>query len=584
MATPLSAREFATPPISDTGRRRLFLRPVPGDFDAARDLVIGPWCFSGSEETLAEWEAGNAGDGLTAAEERKHAAAAVRRLANGLLGDIAADLTTRHEVDYGLDYWRLIALPWLLHACQALWKRYRLIKAVVDRHADEPIDIEICPEDVDWTPADLFDFNARILPSAGFNFWLDSRIVDALAPAGWRLNEVAALPPDPERPSAPIETGAKAWARRRFVSLRCRQVAGIRWMAFPLSIFLNLVPSGNRRPPPAPPTEAMAKAEFPTPFLDLVDAILPRIQPIVLGDRFATMDRQAARRRTRPGRLNVVGPLLIFNEDDKFALAHAVEAGERIVCTQHGGGPCLKVNVNAVEVEQTQDAYLTWGWEGREDYPGRMVAVPSPLYSPYADRHRERNPALIMVAGEERLHAHRLETGHQSGQAVTSRRHRRTFLTALTPGIRDHLRYRPYPGGHGVLPDEPYMRRQVPDLQILDGPVEPQLMHCRLVVIDHPTTTFALAMAANVPTIAFLRPDVWHYARQAEPHFERFRELGIVFDGPEDAAAKVADVWDDVEAWWAQPDIQAARRAFTNEYARTSPVWWWHWMKTLWRL
>jgi putative transferase (TIGR04331 family) len=87
-----------------------------------------------------------------------------------------------------------------------------------------------------------------------------------------------------------------------------------------------------------------------------------------------------------------------------------------------------------------------------------------------------------------------------------------------------------------------------------------------------------------VPTIAYLQRDVWALARQAEPHLERLAAAGVVFETPQAAAAKVAEVWDDVAGWWARADIQAARCAFRDEYARTSRVWWWHWMKALWRL
>jgi len=58
----------------------------------------------------------------------------------------------------------------------------------------------------------------------------------------------------------------------------------------------------------------------------------------------------------------------------------------------------------------------------------------------------------------------------------------------------------------------------------------------------------------------------------------------LVHYSGESAAAHIADVWDDVEGWWAQPDVIAAREMFCKQFAKTNRFWWWDWMKALWRL
>ena len=563
---------------------RLILGQIPADFDPRRDLPIAAWCFLGAEDVYAEWEDLAFYDALTDANELARAGDAIRLLANHLLGAWQRDLDRRHGSRHTREYWRILVLPWLLQVCHAVWMRWQVVREFVDRHRETRLAVDVWLDDVDWHAEDLFDINRRIFPRHPFNFWLTSRIVGRLAPPGWSLERVSPDQPAPG-PKEAAAKGPRARARRLFRNLRCRQVTGIRWAALPLSVFLAVLPARPRRVPPRPePSAADIEGLFPASFLELIDDILPRLLPRVLGDGYAAMEAAAAGRRYRAGRTNVVGPVLILNEDDKFTLAHAAEAGERIVCTQHGGGACLKVNANGVEIEYPQDAYLSWGWSGREDYGGRIVAVPSPLYSRYADRYRRRDDHLVFVAGEERMFAHRIEICHQPAQAVASRRHRLAFLEGLPAELRARLHYRSYPAGHGVLADEIYMRRRLSDLEVITGTLEPHMLRCRLLVVDHPTTTFGLAMAANVPTIALLDPEVWAFARQAEPHFDRFREVGVVCAAPAQAARKAAAVWDDVEGWWQGPEVQAARRAFCAAYAPTSRAWWFEWAKVLWRL
>ena len=102
--------------------------------------------------------------------------------------------------------------------------------------------------------------------------------------------------------------------------------------------------------------------------------------------------------------------------------------------------------------------------------------------------------------------------------------------------------------------------------------------------IDHGTTSFAIAMAANVPTVAFLNPSIWAPSRQAEPIFERFRKMGVVVDDGKSAAKQVEKIWDNVDGWWNQPEIQTARLSFCQNYARTDQFWLMKWIKALWKL
>ena len=40
---------------------------------------------------------------------------------------------------------------------------------------------------------------------------------------------------------------------------------------------------------------------------------------------------------------------------------------------------------------------------------------------------------------------------------------------------------------------------------------------------------------------------------------------------PESAAQKVNEIWDDVDGWWGQDDVQDARLKFIERYARIEP-------------
>ena len=144
--------------------------------------------------------------------------------------------------------------------------------------------------------------------------------------------------------------------------------------------------------------------------------------------------------------------------------------------------------------------------------------------------------------------------------------------------------YRPYPDKGGALLDGPHFRARFPGLRTCDTDFHKALLGCRLAVIDHPETTLMIALAANVPFVAFWNPRQRTPARQAARHFDHLRSVGLLFDDPSAAAAQVAAVWDDVDVWWSDASRQDARRAFRDAYGRVSPTWWWDWCRALWTI
>lgn len=554
---------------------RLFVGPVDERFDAERDLALGPWCFLGRETLVPGWEDLSFVEPFADGERQVEAKALLLPYAEALMRALAPEFNRRHGVEHSIDYWRLLLVPWLLGLpLQVVWKRLHHIQAFIERHRDRVLEAELFDADLTWPHADLLDLHDRIAGSHEFNWWLNSLILRRLAPPHWTLRSVTAdLSGVAPRPRPPAPTGwrrVRSWLRDRYYDQRCRRVYGIVWLSPLVSAVLALLPPKPRRTRIPPPPLSALEARMPPLYPELVRDVIWRLLPDSLDKGYAAWEAWAGRRRYRKGRIQLLGPVIIFNDDAKFVLAHAAEAGELLVCTQHGGSGYQRIMVNSAEMEYKQDAYLTWGWTEEEDDEGRFVPVPSPLYSRFRDRHREQEASLILVGTSMRAFGPRLETTLQPSDTIRYRRDKRAFIEGLAPAARRALLYRPYVGDVGCFEDEAWLRRHLPDLAVLDGDLHGRLQRCRLLAVDHYGTTFGMGMAANTPSIGFWDPAVWEICRQAVPIFEQLRAAGIVHATPQSAAAHVGRVWDDVAGWWQASETQAARRAFCQAYGRTS--------------
>ena len=100
-------------------------------------------------------------------------------------------------------------------------------------------------------------------------------------------------------------------------------------------------------------------------------------------------------------------------------------------------------------------------------------------------------------------------------------------------------------------------------------------------VIDHPGTSALEVLAANIPMVLFWDPKWWEMRREAEPYFEGLRKVGILWNSPETAAAKLAEIYHDPWAWWGSSEVQQARKNFADRYALAREDWADCWAKAL---
>ena len=567
---------------------RLWLHQVDESFDPRTDAVIGPWCFQGVEDKYPQWIRLSFASRFEDAVEIHQAADVIRIFANALVPQFAERLNHHHGVSYGLEYWRTVLLPWLIFVLPAIYRRYIEIDDFVLKNHQVPYRVAIDVSAFDWRAASLKELWHNVFGDQNFHFWLSSRILELLHPADWTLERASARHSWLPGPAAPAtqRTLATAWSAKS----RCRGVPGVRQWQILFSFFLSTLPRKQKQPYSPAPDLASSQAALPKPFSKLLDEILWLLLPETLAIGFRDMDQQAQRHKFRPGKVNLVGPVLMLDEEEKFRLAHAREQGELIVCSQHGGQGYQLLPLPLAETEYKQDAYLTWGWTNQNNLEGNFIPVPSPLFSRWHNKHKEQDDCLLLVGTDLQMFSQRLQTTELQGVFCIENRHqKKSFLAKLPPQILSRTTYRPYPKSRGALEDETYLKRFTPEISIAGSEISPRvlrrlMLRCRLLVVDHPVTTFSFAMAANVPCIGFWNPRAWPMTPQSGEIFTALLDVGVIHHSGEEASRHAVKIWHDVSEWWRGPRVQSARNAFCRQYAQTDRFWWWQWGKALWNL
>jgi len=555
---------------------------VPEDFDPRHQIPIGPWCFVDREDASPGWEDLEFHDAVSSGDDVRRHALSARAIAESMVADVATRLNERHQRNHSLEYWRTLLVPWLLALSQVAWKRYLTVTDFVRRHGDESFEVSVCGDISDWNFIDTLDFAERGLIGHVFNYWLTSRIVSKLAPDHWVLvpQPVEVPKPAPRRGDRATLRGTMRRALGRFRFSGVSGAGALISLIFSAWLALRW---DNRVPGASESSETLSSdRQVPPEFMALFSELVEATMPQSLGSRFTEFENKARKHVYRSGKVFVRGCVLWYDEDEKFAAAHALEAGEKLITVQHGGNYGIANSFpDAAEIEYKHAAFISWGWRRQHDHPGNVIPLPSPHLSRYRDQYSRGSDDLILVGTQQRIYSYRLDSSPQPTQWIDYRRQKSLFIEALEKGPRENLVYRPGHDEPSTLVDAARLRQHYPGLRFLEGALHPKILRCRLLVLDHPGTALNIALAANIPTVCYWRDDAWPVCREAEPVLARLRGAGLLFEGGREAAVKVNEVWHDPITWWRRKSTQDARKAFCDSYAKTEPFWWLSWLRTL---
>lgn len=122
-------------------------------------------------------------------------------------------------------------------------------------------------------------------------------------------------------------------------------------------------------------------------------------------------------------------------------------------------------------------------------------------------------------------------------------------------------------------------------MKISKGDLLKKLVNSFLLVLDHPGTTWNIAMAMNIHMLLYWNPNWFTFNENAKKYLNRFRELNIYHENSlikQILNMNVRQKYDYINNWWYSDQIQNLRVERMHNYAMTDKIWKKKWLKSLW--
>ncbi len=551
----------------------LVLGPMPLNADPDVTLAAGPWCFAGREDFFPDWEEhfSFAPEPFRDRQLQTRAICEAETLAADMIPILARHLGPGSKLPEC--YWEFLLAPYVINTALMVVEIWHRVQALTAAWGLRPLTVELLPDECAFHMGTDSDVVLHGALNPACVHWIFSRLLRPVCPRAWNMVEAAAFSESyPVPQSAGLRARLKDFARSLTLSLPVPPLKGIslarslRWslaLAHPGSAM-----DGSRSLRGHFSSEAGGPCpNLPVDVLPIFTGLLPRTMRDLV--------HPASVRFMRSPRTRLAG--IQIYEDARYRQRIALwrARGGRVVFMQHGGNYGMMRHVSAAEfVEYSQHAFITWGWSSHraacpaKSGDGVFVPLPSPQLWRIRDAWKGGGVNIIFVGTEMPGFNYQLDMHPTPLQNIEYREDKLWMLEALGRKRRDITLYRPYFPVPGTLDDATWLLPHFPHVHLCSGPLLPQLLKCRLLILDHHGTTLLEAMAANVPTVCYWQPSHW----PVTPLFQRvilaMGKAGIWHSSPESAGTHIDEVWPCLQTWWQSDKVQQARRLLLDTFAR----------------
>lgn len=301
---------------------------------------------------------------------------------------------------------------------------------------------------------------------------------------------------------------------------------------------------------------------------DILKVMLFELLPVCYLEGFASLNKHVERQPWQKS------PKFIFTSnnfdtDEVFKLwaATKVESGSKYFTGQHGNNFGTHRYMYPAVEEIIADKFLTWGWKD-----GLPQHTPTFLFKTVGVKAKQYNRQGGLLLIELHLNI-RLNTWDSSAEFHSYFKEQQEFVKSLNNSAKQHLTVRLH-SAHYYLKWNDELRWRAFDQKIKidkgDVAISNLIANSRLVVHSYDSTGMLETLSQNIPTLAFWQNGLDSIRESAMPYYQVLVDAGIVHFTPESVAHKVNEVWDDVDAWWMQSNVQDARKEFCDRYAKAS--------------
>lgn len=308
-----------------------------------------------------------------------------------------------------------------------------------------------------------------------------------------------------------------------------------------------------------------------TPFEKLLSRTLFRHLPLLYLEGYHGFRERALRHYPQAPKLFFSANALSSNSVFRFISAEYLSQS-KLLYMQHGGAyGTERIHTGENLERETSDAFLTYGWG--EDQ--QTSSLPHPRFAPLSVPRKipQKPQRVVFLSNCFPRYVFRLQFKPQANAVIGSYLSQSiAILNSLPKDYPLHLRC--YPGSDFAWKIPQRIRESGISFPLSEKhSLEEEIESSDLLIIDHLGTSYLEALSKNIPTILVSSTKYFSPRESAAKYFDALSNCGILHFDAASAVMQIQLVSQGLRTWWQSDDVQTARIAFANRFARYESDW-----------
>ena len=482
------------------------------------------------------------------------------------LNDLAAYLNNFHEVNFSLQFWRILIGPWLLSFIATVWDRWEIIRTLGNNYDLNSLSYVKLRGNSSLPPRDYEDSIRQF----GSDLWNEEIFSEIMSLHKIASKEVASdLVFSEGSRSLPTKTSII----KSFIRLATKPKKNLNLVIYqgyfpPIFLFLiNILLKQKIRmdgyfdnpvtPIRFPPRQVnnfpALTEEYRDNFERFFQSKIIKYIPYAYLEGFQSLVSAA---KSIPKASNILTANAHFgNELFKVWSGLNCEEGSNLIISSHGGAIYPKFSVFDHQ-EHIASKRIIWG---KAWFANQITLPPNKLsYSSY----RPNKVGVISIIDNDSLkYSYRCMSASQGPLVLKSFE----MTKKLIEGLKDNLmQYKIKPKFSGDNETADRYLNFFGDVSIYptDWSMKKVIKSSRLVICTYPQTAYAESIFSGVPTLLVYDSKIWQTQDIYKELLSSLRKNNMLFDDPEMAVKHIKSIYHDPFTWWDSPDVVNAKDEF----------------------
>ncbi len=509
------------------------------------------------------------------------------QLSERTLSLLKENLNNLHDCEESIDYWRILLKPWLNSFIPSIFDRWESVENVLkDYEICNISTIEFLASDV--TPNCTFDFNIN------FNledFW-NEHIFSLISDYKTKKKNVKLLKNKFDgvikKPYPKYQNNETKLAQNifNFISkfksentVFFHDISIDKIDKMKLELYLGLLPSNYKSEKinnfcfkKMIRDKIKISEDSHSEFENFLFSLLPYQIPKVFIEGFKSINNKDFRHW--PSNPELILSSGSFYADDyfKFYLAKQLSKNKSsLYILQHGGHYGIGKISGMLDYElQIAKKYFSWGWNINSE---KIKEFPSIKLSNTLQKNCYSKKGNLLIVGQDTpRYSYHLFSYPYSSEYVNYENEIKSFYKNLKKEIQIDTILRFKHGGRYGWNQKKIFSKQFPHINLDDAssPLSDALSKSRICIQTANFTTYLETLSKNIPTVIFWNPKFNELTDEADIFFKELSKQKIFFSNPKNASYHINQIWEDIDSWWQDKELQNVRKKFVNKYARIS--------------